>query len=105
MFLPARARAGSFYAILAMIVLAAGQTLLLYSQESNSHTPSVCLVIWGIFFLLRWWQTGAWWRGLAAGFLLGCAVTIRYTEALLLFPLYPLDHILHRTSLAADHPR
>src|SRR5260370_1125598 len=74
-YMLARAVAGSFYAILAMIILGTGQTLLLYSAQANSHTPSVFLVIWGMFFLLRWFQTGTWWRGIIAGFLLGCAVT------------------------------
>ena len=104
MFFLTRAVAGSFYGLLAMIVLGTGQTMLDYSMKPNSHAPSVFLVVWGMYLIIRWWQTGRWWHGLAGGFLLGCAVTVRYTEALLLFPLFPLDQVLRDTDLSAKHP-
>lgn len=103
-FLLTRLFTGSFYALLAMILLATGQTMLELSIDPNSHAPALCMVVWGMFFLLRWWQTGRWWRGVIAGLLLGYAVTIRYTEALLLFPLYPLDQVLSDTGLKGNHP-
>jgi len=91
MFFLARGIVGSFYALLAMIVLAMGPTTLQLADLPNSHAPALCVVVWGMFFLLRWWQGGRWQLGLLAGLLLGVAVTIRYTEALLLFPLYSLN--------------
>ena len=84
-FLIARAVAGSFYGLLAMIVLACGQTTLELANDPNSHAPALCMVTWGMYFLLRWWQTGSIWRGVIAGLLLGYAVTIRYTEACFCF--------------------
>jgi len=90
-FFLARDIVGSFYAVLAMIALAMGPTTLQLADLPNSHAPALCVVVWGMFFLWRWWQQGRWQFGAAAGLLLGYAVTIRYTEALLLFPLYSLE--------------
>ena len=104
MFLLVRSVAGSFLGLLAMIVLGTGQTMLELAIDPNSHAPSLCMTVWGMFMLLRWWQTGRVWRGIAAGLLLGFAVAIRYTEALLLFPLYPLDQVLRDTDLSKNHP-
>jgi 4-amino-4-deoxy-L-arabinose transferase-like glycosyltransferase len=104
LFLLTRAIAGSFYGLLAMILLGCGFTTLELANEPNSHAPSLFFAVWGMYLLVRWWQSGSSWRGLAAGLLLGCAVTIRYTEALLLFPLYPLDQVLRDTGLSTAHP-
>ncbi len=104
MFFLARSIAGSYCGILAMILIAMGNTSLELALAPDSHAPALCMVVWGMFMLVRWWQTGSILHGLAAGLLLGYAVTIRYTEALLLFPLYPLDQVLGDTSLAANHP-
>jgi hypothetical protein len=104
MFFLARAIAGSFSGVLAMIVLACGVTTLERALVPDSHAAALCVVVWGMFFLLRWWQTGRWQIGAAAGLLLGLAVTIRYSEALLLFPLYALDQVLSDTKLSAAHP-
>ena len=38
-------------------------------------------VMWGMFFLVLWWRRDRWWQAALAGFLLGFATTIRYTEA------------------------
>src|SRR5947208_9571974 len=91
MFFLSRRIVGSFYALLAMIVLAMSPTTLQLAILPNSHAPALCAVVWGMYFLLRWWQSGGWWLGVPAGLLLGFAVTIRYSEALLLFGLYSLD--------------
>lgn len=104
MFFLARTMVGSFYAILAMISLGAGATSLRLSELPNSHASDLCAVVWGMFLLMRWWQTGRPWRGVLAGLLLGFAVTLRYTEALLLFPLYPLSQVLSDTNLSTAHP-
>ncbi|HEY1684583.1 MAG TPA: glycosyltransferase family 39 protein [Tepidisphaeraceae bacterium] len=96
MFLLGRAIVGSFYGLLGTIVLLTGPTSLMMAEIPNSHAPSLCMVVWGMFFLVRWVQSGSVWRGALAGFLLGYAVTIRYSEALLLFPFYPLDQIFSK---------
>lgn len=104
MFFLARLIVGSFYALLAMIVLAMGPTSLLLAELPNSHAPALCFVVWGMFFLVRFQQTGSWWRGIIAGFLLGYAVTIRYSEALLLFPFYSVDQIFADLMPKLSHP-
>lgn len=87
MFLLVRLIAGSFFAILGMILLATSMTTLAIANSPWSHTPALCFVTWGMYLLLRWWQTGSIWCGIPAGFLLGYAVTIRYTEGLLILPI------------------
>ncbi len=87
MFYVARALAGSFAATLAAILLATSQFTLELANNPNSHSACLAFVVWGMFFLLRWWQTNSIWRGLLAGFLLGYACTIRYTEGLLCLPI------------------
>jgi Dolichyl-phosphate-mannose-protein mannosyltransferase len=104
MFFLARVIVGSFFGLLAMIVLASGPTTLQLANWPGSHSPAMCMVIWGMYFLLCWWQSEKWWYGIAGGLLLGYAVTCRYTEALLLFPLYPLDQVLSDTGLSKAHP-
>ena len=69
MFFLARPIVGSFYALLAMIVLAMGPTTLQFSITPNSHAPALCFVVWGMCFLLRWWQSGRWQLGELAGLL------------------------------------
>ena len=81
-----------------------GTTSLQFANIPGSHAPAPCFVVWGIYFLLCWWQSGRLHLGLAAGFLLGFAVTIRYTERFLLFPLYPLDQVLADTTISSAHP-
>jgi hypothetical protein len=87
MFLLGRLVAGSFGGIMAMLLLATSQVTLALANNPNSHASDLCFVVWGMFFLARWWQTDRIWRGMLAGLLLGFAVTIRYTEGLLLLPL------------------
>jgi hypothetical protein len=72
---------------MAMLLLAMNVTTLGLANNPNSHAPALAFVVWGMFMLLRWWQTGSIWRGILAGFLLGYAVTIRYSEGLLLLPM------------------
>jgi hypothetical protein len=103
MFFLTRAIAGSFCGILAMIALATGITSLQRAINPDSHAPALCMVVWGMFLLIRWWQSGKFFFGIAAGLLLGFAVTIRYTEALLLFPLYALDQVLSDTNFAKSN--
>lgn len=87
MFFIGRLLANSFAGLLAMILLATCPLALILANNPNSHALALCFIIWGFYFLLRWWQSGTWLLGLAAGFMLGYALTIRYTEGLLLMPL------------------
>ncbi len=87
MFLAGRLLAGSFSGIVAMILLATSQIVLGLANNPNSHASALCFVTWGVYFILKWWMTGKLWRGLLGGFLAGFAVTIRYTEGLLVLPI------------------
>jgi len=97
MFLLVRMLAGSFHALLGMIVLATGQTTLLLTNDPNSHAAALCFSLWGMCLLAFWCRSGKTWVGVLAGLVLGYAVTIRYTEGLLLLPLLAavlLDYLL-----------
>lgn len=86
-FLIARRIGGSVAAILGMAMVASSPITLALANNPNSHAIDFCLANFGIFCLIRWWERGAWWRAAAAGMLLGLAVTVRYSEAVLLLPM------------------
>jgi hypothetical protein len=86
-FLIVRQVAGSFAGILGMLIVASSPVTLMLANNPNSHAGALCFVTWGMYLLLRWWERGTFWRAALAGSLLGCAVTIRYTEGLLVIPL------------------
>lgn len=77
----------SFMGFLASAVMAASPLVLGLTTNPNSHATAVCCVAWGMFLLLRWWQADGFWRAAGAGFLLGYAATIRYTEGTLILPM------------------
>ena len=87
MFLMLRMVASSFAAVLGTILIATNPVSLVLANNSNSHAPALAFTCWGILFLLWWMRHGGWWRGLIAGVLLGYALTIRYTEGLLVLPI------------------
>jgi uncharacterized membrane protein YgcG len=86
-FYLARAVAGSFAAVMAAVLLGTSQVMLSLADNPNSHASATACIIWGMFLLVRWWQTGRIWQGALAGFLIGYAFTIRYTEVLLALPV------------------
>ena len=71
-------------------------------RHAWSHGPALFFVTWGMYLLVRWWQTGSVWRGILAGFLLGYAVTIRYTEGLLALAAGRDRSALHPLARVAD---
>jgi 4-amino-4-deoxy-L-arabinose transferase-like glycosyltransferase len=82
-----RRLAGGFVGVMAMLLLACGQVMMTLADNPNSHAACICTVVWGMYFLIRWLETGSIWRGVAAGGLFGIAYTIRYTEGLMLLPI------------------
>ena len=86
-FFLARLVIGSFLALLATAVVMTSPVTLGLSTNPNSHAPTLFCVVWGMALLWAWWRWQGWWRGMLAGLLLGYALTIRYTEGLLLVPL------------------
>jgi hypothetical protein len=83
MFLLARQVSGSFAAALAAILLGTSQLMLMLADNPNSHASCMAFIVWGMFFCVRWMQTGSHWRGILGGLLVGYAATIRYNEILL----------------------
>ena len=82
-YLLARQFAGVYASVLAMILMAFSQVMLILANNPNSHAACLACCVWGVYLLMRFWQSGTIWVGGLAGFLLGYAVTIRYTEGLL----------------------
>ncbi|MCG3150057.1 MAG: hypothetical protein PCFJNLEI_03524 [Verrucomicrobiae bacterium] len=87
-FANARSTLGNpFAGVLAAILLVTNPWLLLFGIASSSHPGSVAFAVWGMYFLWRWTQRGGWGTALAAGALTAGAYTMRYSEALLVFPV------------------
>lgn len=91
-FYLARRLVSGFLALLAMTLLAVSPVTLGLATVPNSHATTLMCVAWGMAFLIAWYQEDRWAfqqtiRALAAGLLLGYALTIRYTEGLLLLPM------------------
>ncbi|MEW6742198.1 MAG: glycosyltransferase family 39 protein [Planctomycetota bacterium] len=87
MYLVSRQVLATFPAILATLVLGTSPLTLQLSTTPTSHATALFLVVWGMYLLLRWWRRGSTGQAVLAGLLLGCAVTLRYTEALLILPI------------------
>ena len=67
----------------AVFCLAANGMALVYSGYLLTHASNMCCVVWGMFFLWRWVRGIGRFSWLGAGLLLGAAVTVRHTSALL----------------------
>jgi hypothetical protein len=78
---------GAFGALMSVLVVGTSPILLGLANNPNSHASCLAFVVWGMAMLFGWWTRGGWWRAILAGFLCGYAVTIRYTEGLLLLPM------------------
>jgi len=87
MFFLARLLAGSFAGLMAAILLGTSQLMIELSNNPNSHASCVAFIVWGMYALFRWWHGGGIWRGILAGFLIGYACLIRYSEGLLVLPI------------------
>lgn len=86
-FFLVREIAGSFAGVLSQLLLAANPIMLSMANNPWSHAPALGFTVAGMAFLVWWWRYDGLWRGAIAGFLLGYAVMIRYTEGLLLLPM------------------
>jgi len=90
MFFLARQVSGSFAATLAAILLGSSQLMMMLMDNPNSHASCLAFIVWGMYFLVRWMQTGnqtQYLYGIVGGFLVGYAATIRYSEILLFVAL------------------
>ena len=86
-FVIVRQFAGSFGAILAMLVFATSPTMAYLVNNPNSHATTVLCVVWGMICVLHWWRRGGRAFAFIGGLLVGYAATIRYTEGALILPL------------------
>src|SRR5205823_14455696 len=73
--------------LLGVMVVATSPVTLALPDNPIRHAATLCCVVWGMYFLFRWWRTDNLWFARAAGLLVGYAATIRYTEAMLVLPL------------------
>jgi len=108
-YLLIRELAGSFAGFLGAAVLACSPVTLGLTTNPNSHGSTLFFVTWGMYLAMRWWQHGGVLRAVLAGLLLGSAVTIRYTEGLLLLPLFlvavfRVASVIYRRRHAAGAP-
>ncbi len=81
-----RLAGSSLAALLGLLIVATSPVCVGLTDNPNSHATALCCVTWGMVCLLGWRDRRGVWRAAAAGLLLGAAVTIRYTEGLLLLP-------------------
>jgi 4-amino-4-deoxy-L-arabinose transferase-like glycosyltransferase len=85
-FLLARHFVSPGAALAGALLMALHPLLLYHATVLLSHVTDACFVTWGMWFLCRWQRRGGSILAFVAGLLLGFAVTIRYTEALLFLP-------------------
>jgi hypothetical protein len=83
----ARIIVGSFFALLATLLVMTSPVCIGLTNTPNSHATAICCVAWGFYLLFRWWQRNGYLRAIGAGLLIGSAVTIRYTEGMLILPI------------------
>jgi len=70
-------------ALFGVFYLAINAMILLYCNYLLTHASDLCFAVWGMFFLWRWKRGIGRFSGIWAGLLLGGALTIRHTSALL----------------------
>ena len=78
---------GSIPALAITVLVATSPVALSLVNNPNSHAVTLLLVIWGMYLAVRWWLMGGIGTALLSGLLVGSAVSIRYTEGMLLLPL------------------
>lgn len=86
-FLFVRQLVGSFAAVLAVLIVGTSPVTMGLADNPNSHATALCLVTWGMYLAMQWWQKNGLWRAILAGLLIGSAVSIRYTEGLVAIPM------------------
>ena len=80
-FLIVRRLASAAWAFAAVALLALNVPFTVHAVTNISHMPVAFCLIWGVYLLLRWSDTGQLPWAFAAGLLLGCIPTIRYPDS------------------------
>ncbi len=82
-FLAARRVASGWWAVVGTLALAINPTVAHHALSGDSHMGVACVLMWGIYLLLRWSDEGRLWQVFAAGLVLGCIPAIRYGDAIM----------------------
>lgn len=70
------------WGLFAAFALAINGAFAEHALTAISHMPVAFCLVWGVYLLLIWSDTGKLACALAAGLLLGCIPTIRYADAI-----------------------
>ena len=81
-FLLARRFFSPWWALAAAFLLLSNPVYNLHAIVCDSHMAVTVLLIWGLYFLIRWADERRLHQAFAAGLLLGCIPAVRYPEAL-----------------------
>jgi hypothetical protein len=72
-----------FSALMALLFLALNPMFIAYSGYLLTHALDLCVVTWGMYFILQWQRDPRCRWGIPAGLLLGFACTVRHVNAML----------------------
>ncbi len=89
-FLLGRAMFGDLVGAFAAILLSVNPLFVYYALSAESHSGAICLAVWGMYFAWGWADRGGWLNAGLVGVLCAYAVTVRYSEALLMLPICTL---------------
>lgn len=82
-FLAARRVASGWWALVGTLALAINPTVAHHALSGDSHMGVACVLMWGIYLMVRWSDEGRLWQVFAAGVVLGCIPSIRYADAIM----------------------
>lgn len=77
----------SLVSLLAAILVTVNPLLAHLGLSALSHTGTACSAVWAMYATWRCWHGGGWPWAVAGGMLAGAAISVRYTEGLLLLPV------------------
>ena len=82
MFVLGRRLLSPLWGLLGLLLLAMNPTFCRHALVCDSHMAVLCLLVWGVYFLVRWSDEGRRWQTFVAGVVLGSIPTVRYPEVL-----------------------
>lgn len=72
-----------WWSLVAVAALAVNPTFIHHALSGDSHMGVTCVLVWGLYLLVRWSDEGKLWQAFSAGMILGCIPTIRYADAIM----------------------
>ena len=69
------------WGLVTCVLLAVNTAFAVHALTAISHMPVACCLVWGIYLLLRWSDSGRIAWIFLAGVILGCIPTIRYADS------------------------